>query len=168
MNRCVLRYTQDYSLLIHTTMDLNRATILGRLTQDPELRTTTSGKTVTNMTVATNRVWSDAGGTKQEQSEFHNCVVWGRLGEIAAQYLTKGRRVYAEGRIETRDWTGQDGVKRYRTELIIDNMIMLDGPQGAGTPNQSRPSAAPATPFPSGNGGGNDDAEEIRVEDIPF
>jgi single-strand DNA-binding protein len=146
-------------------MDLNRATILGRLTQDPELKNTTSGKSVTNMTVATNRVWSDANGTKQEQSEFHNCVLWGKLGEIAAQYLAKGRRVYAEGRIETRDWTGQDGVKRYRTELIIDNMIMLDGPQ-SGAATTARP-AANNTPFAGGNTA-QDSSEEIRVEDIPF
>jgi single-strand DNA-binding protein len=145
-------------------MDLNRATILGRLTQDPELKNTTSGKSVTNMTVATNRVWSDAGGTKQEQTEFHNCVLWGKLGEIAAQYLAKGRRVYAEGRIETRDWTGQDGVKRYRTELIIDNMIMLDGPQGG---SAATPRPAANAPFAGGNNA-PDSSEEIRVEDIPF
>lgn len=149
-------------------MDLNRATILGRLTQDPEVRTTPNGKSVASMTVATNRVWTDGSGTKQEKTEFHNCVLWGRLGEIAGQYLAKGRRVYAEGRIETRDWTGQDGVKRYRTELIIDNMIMLDGPQGGG--NNARP-ATPAggnnAPFPGGapDAGASD---EIRVEDIPF
>ena len=79
------------------------------------------------MAVATNRVWTDQSGNKQEKTEFHNCVLWGRIAEIAGQYLAKGRRVYVEGRIETRDWTGQDGVKRYRTEIIVDNMIMLDG-----------------------------------------
>lgn len=146
-------------------MDLNRATILGRLTQDPEVRTTPNGKSVASLTVATNRVWTDGSGTKQENTEFHNCVLWGRLGEIAGQYLAKGRRVYAEGRIETRDWTGQDGVKRYRTELIIDNMIMLDGPQGGGSAPRTAASDNSA-PFP----GGAPDAssEEIRVEDIPF
>lgn len=148
-------------------MDLNRATILGRLTQDPELRNTSTGKSVTNMTVATNRVWTDGNGTKQEQTEFHNCVLWGKLGEIAAQYLSKGRRVYAEGRIETRDWTGQDGVKRYRTELVLDNMIMLDGPQGGGN---SAPRSGGNAPMPSDNNPPphNDGGDEIRVEDIPF
>lgn len=148
-------------------MDLNRATILGRLTQDPELKNTTTGKSVTNMTVATNRVWTDGSGTKQEQTEFHNCVLWGKLGEIAAQYLAKGRRVYAEGRIETRDWTGQDGVKRYRTELVLDNMIMLDGPQGGSS--APRPAANSGNaPFAGGNNAPDNSAEEIRVEDIPF
>ena len=143
-------------------MDLNRATILGRLTRDPEVRTTTSGRTVANMTVATGRSWKDQSGATQEKTEFHNVVLWGRLGEIAGQYLTKGRRVYLDGRIETRDWAGEDGVKRYRTELIGENMIMLDGPrgsQGAGAPS--------ASPMPSEPSGG-DVIEEVQVEDIPF
>lgn len=146
-------------------MDLNRATVLGRLTRDPEVRTTTSGKTVTSMAVATNRVWNDQSGAKQEQSEFHNCVLWGRLGEIAGQYLSKGRRVYVEGRIQTRDWTGQDGVKRYRTEIVVDNMIMLDGPRDGGSGSApaapARKDSAPAAPQ-------NESLEEIKVEDIPF
>lgn len=96
-------------------MDLNRATVIGRLTRDPEVRTTTTGKSVTNITIATSYQWKDQSGERQEKSEFHNVVLWGRLGEIAGQYLAKGRRVFMEGRIETRDWTGQDGVKRYRT-----------------------------------------------------
>ena len=145
-------------------MDLNRATILGRLTRDPELRSTTSGKTVATLSVATNRVWSDQSGQKQEQSEFHNCVLWGKLADIAGQYLSKGRRVYVEGRIQTRDWTGNDGVKRYRTEIVGDNLIMLDGPRGAAG-------------APSSGSGGSDDRmppiddsgdDEIKVEDIPF
>ncbi len=146
-------------------MDLNRATILGRITRDPEVRTTTSGQSVTTLSIATNRAWTDAAGVKQEKSEFHNCVFWGKLAEIAGQYLTKGRRIYVEGRIETRDWTGQDGVKRYRTEVVVENMIMLDGPRGATSPagqssndtNVSRPSANQPVI-----------EEEIKVEDIPF
>ncbi|MBT4541664.1 MAG: single-stranded DNA-binding protein, partial [Candidatus Magasanikbacteria bacterium] len=105
-------------------MDLNRATLLGRLTRDPEVKTTTTGKTVTSFAIATNRVWKNAQGEKQDQSEFHNCVVWGKLADVAGQYLTKGKRLYAEGRIQTRDWTGQDGVKKYRTEIVLDNFIM--------------------------------------------
>ena len=91
-------------------MDLNRSTILGRLTRDPEVRTTPTGKNVTSMAVATGRVWTNQAGEKQEKSEFHNCVLWGKIGEIAGQYLSKGRRVYVEGRLETRNWTGDDGV----------------------------------------------------------
>jgi len=146
-------------------MDLNRATILGRLTRDPEVRTTTSGRTVANMTVATGRQWTTQSGEKQEKTEFHNCVLWGRIGEIAGQYLSKGRRVYVEGRIETRDWTGQDGVKKYRTELIVDNMIMLDGPRGSGAPAN-----AGSVPPPSDDQAppAVNESEEIKVEDIPF
>ncbi|OGH91557.1 MAG: hypothetical protein A2479_01195 [Candidatus Magasanikbacteria bacterium RIFOXYC2_FULL_39_8] len=142
-------------------MDLNRATILGRLTRDPEVRTTPSGQSVANIGVATNRVWTDHSGTRQEKVEYHNIVLWGKLAEIAGQYLGKGRRVYIEGRLETRDWTGQDGVKKYRTEIIGDNLIMLDGPRGSTGVGMSRDavSEAPAD-APSD--------DEIKVEDIPF
>lgn len=148
-------------------MDLNRATILGRLTRDPEVRTTPSGQAVATIGLATNRVWKDQSGVKQERSEFHNCVLWGRLAEIAGQYLSKGRRLYVEGRLETRDWTGQDGVKRYRTEIIVENMIMLDGPRSMATPTASQASETPPTPgFMPASGGAIE--EEIKVEDIPF
>lgn len=142
-------------------MDLNRATLIGRVTRDPEMRTTPSGQSVTTLSVATNRAWTDNAGVKQERSEFHNCVLWGKLAEIASQYVTKGRRVYIEGRIETRDWTGQDGVKRYRTEIVAENMIMLDGAKGTGS----------AGPAPTGSGPSQPPEvveEEIKVEDIPF
>ncbi len=142
-------------------MDLNRTTVIGRLTRDPEVRTTPNGRTVASITVVTNMVWTDQSGNKQEKPEFHNIVLWGKLGEIAGQYLAKGRRAYIEGRLETREWTGQDSVKRYRTEIIGDNLIMLDGPKGDGAPQgaQSRPTTAPVVD--SGD-------EEIKVEDIPF
>ncbi|HLD31762.1 MAG TPA: single-stranded DNA-binding protein [Patescibacteria group bacterium] len=144
-------------------MDLNRATLLGRLSRDPEVRNTPGGATVASFSVATGRVWTDQSGNKQEKTEFHNCVVWGKLAEIAGQYLSKGRRVYIEGRLETRDWTGQDGVRRFRTEVIVDNFIMLDGPRGTNTsqPAESAGSrqALPVVEVPE---------EEIKVEDIPF
>lgn len=148
-------------------MDLNRASILGRLTRDPEVKTTPNGRTVASMTVVTNRSWTDQSGNKQERPEFHNCVLWGKIGEIAGQYMTKGRRVYLEGRIETRDWTGQDGVKRYRTEIIADNMIMLDGPRGAGGGAPASSDDVPPMPGSTGPAGG-DIVEEVKVEDIPF
>ncbi len=143
-------------------MDLNRATLLGRLTRDPEVKSTPSGKTVANIGIATGRVWTDSSGAKQEKTDFHNCVLWGKLADIAGQYLSKGRRVYIEGRIETRDWVGTDGVKRYRTEIVADNLIMLDGPRGsagAGAPMNSAPMSAPPADVVE---------EEIKVEDIPF
>lgn len=151
-------------------MDLNRATILGRLTRDPEVKTTTTGKTVASMSVATNRTWTDQSGTKQELVEYHNCVMWGKLAEIAGQYLSKGRRAYLEGRIQTRDWVGQDGVKKYRTEIVVDNMIMLDGPKGTGatpatTSNYGKQPKASEPSFAMDEGSIE---EEVKVEDIPF
>ena len=147
-------------------MDLNRATILGRLTRDPEVKTTPTGRTVATMSIATNRVWTDQSGVKQEKAEFHNCVLWGKIAEIAGQYLSKGRRIYVEGRLQTRDWVGKDdGVKRYRTEIIVDNMIMLDGPRGQAT---GAASASTETPAPSYEEVGSAEVEEVKVEDIPF
>ena len=144
-------------------MDLNRATLLGRLTRDPEIRSTTSGQSVATISVATGRVWTDQAGVKQERTEFHNCVLWGKLADIAGQYLSKGRRIYVEGRIETRDWTGQDAVKRYRTEIVVENMIMLEGPRGGSTPSQGQ--NAPQQNIPPQEENPDD---EIKVEDIPF
>jgi len=156
-------------------MDLNRATILGRLTQDPELRSTPSGRSVANMTVATNRVWTDDDGEQQERTEFHNCVIWGKLAEIAGQYLSKGRRVYCEGRLQTRDWTGDDGVKRYRTEIVVNNLIMLGGTQQEGgsqgqhqPPPQQTPQQQGQSQNQGGGSPGQQEEEEIEVEDIPF
>ena len=91
-------------------MNLNKVQLIGRLTRDPEIRTTPSGQTVATIGLATNRTWMDKAGQKQEKSEFHNIVVWGRLAEIAGQYLTKGQEAYFEGRLETRAYTGKDGV----------------------------------------------------------
>src|SRR3989338_6290010 len=107
-------------------MNLNKAMIIGNLTRDPESKTTPSGQAVTTFGVATNLIWTDQSGAKQKKAEFHNIVAWRKLAEICAQYLHKGSKVYIEGRLQTRDWEGQDGVKRYRTEIVAENMIMLD------------------------------------------
>lgn len=148
-------------------MDLNRATLIGRLTRDPELKSLPSGKTVTTFGLATGRVWTDAQGQKQKQTEFHNIVMWSKLGEIANQYLRKGRQAYIEGRLQTRDWTGQDGVKRYRTEIVADNMIMLGSrPEGGVEP--LAPAAAEPVNIPAPGGAVEVMEEEIKVEDIPF
>ena len=129
-------------------MNLNKVMIIGNLTRDPEIRNTPAGIPVANFTVATNFYWTDPNGQRQERAEFHNVVTWRRLAEICGQYLRKGSKVYIEGRLQTRDWVGQDGVKRYRTEIIADNMIMLDRP---GAPSGVEAglganAAAPATP----------------------
>lgn len=128
--------------------------IIGNLTRDPELRTTPGGQSVCSFGVATNQVWTDQQGQRQERAEFHNVVTWGKLAEICSQYLAKGRKVYIEGRLQTRDWEGQDGVKRYRTEIVAENMIMLDR---SGAKSGDGPSEMP-----------NDDNEEVKKEDIPF
>ena len=154
---------------------LNRATIIGNLTRDPEVRQTPSNQSVCTFSVATNRNWTGQDGTKQEATEFHNVVAWGKLAEICGQYLNKGRKVYIEGRLQTRDWEGQDGVRRYRTEIVTENMIILDR-AGGGTSASSGSSGAkpfsapaftpPAPPMQDDRAANPDD--EIKVEDIPF
>ena len=149
-------------------MDLNRAMIIGNVTRDPEVRTTSSGQSVASFGVATNHVWKDAAGNKQEKAEFHNIVAWAKLADICAQYLTKGRKVYVEGRLQTREWEGQDGAKRTRTEIIAENMIMLErggAPAAGGQPAYSRPEPT-SSPAPMRHSAPAE--EEIRVEDIPF
>lgn len=157
-------------------MNLNKVFILGNLTRDPELRQTPSGQNVATFGVATNRMWTNQSGVKQNQTEFHNVVLWGRLAEIAHQYLAKGRLVLIEGRLNTRTWQDQSGQKRNRTEIIAENMQL--GPRFASAPNtpQMPPQNAPEpeilpevqledtneTPNPSADG------EEIKVENIPF
>src|SRR3990167_9321245 len=107
-------------------MSLNRVQLIGNLTRDPEMRQIPGGQMVATFGVATNFTWKDQSGQQQSKTEFHNIVAWRKLAEICGQYLKKGSKVYVEGRIQTRDWEGEDGVKRYRTEVIVENMIMLD------------------------------------------
>lgn len=153
-------------------MNLNKAMVIGNLTRDPEVRNTPSGQMVASFSVATSQVWNDQSGQKQEKVEYHNIVVWRRLAEICSQYLRKGSKVYVEGRLQTREWTGQDGIKRYRTEIIGENMIMLDragaGNSSAGNsfPSYSEQHSAPSEPVIDVNSGA--DEEEIKVENIPF
>jgi len=148
--------------------------IIGNLTRDPEVRQTPQGASVASFTVATNMVWKDQNGQKQERAEYHNIVAWRGLADIVAQYLRRGSKVYIEGRLQTRDWEGQDGVKRYRTEIVADNMIMLDSKGGSGQPaplQSSQPaSSAHDLPTiqadePSSN---RSQGDEINIEDIPF
>ncbi len=153
-------------------MNLNKAFILGNLTRDPELRQTPTGKNVASFGVATNHIWSDPSGNKQTQTEFHNVVVWGRLAEIASQYLAKGRLVFIEGRITTRSWQDQQGQKKYRTEIVAENMQLGPRFQSASNPNQAPASAT----HESGQGSDYNREtlpevqldEEIKVENIPF
>lgn len=156
-------------------MDLNRAQIIGNVTRDPELRTTATGQNVCTFGIATNMQWNDAQGQKQQRTEFHNVVAWGKLAEICNQYLTKGRKTFVEGRLQTREWEAQDGAKRNRTEIVAENMIILDRPPQGGTPRvgsaPSEPTVEPIAPSspsapPAMDKGMGE--QEIRVEDIPF
>lgn len=151
-------------------MTLNRAMIIGNVTRDPEVRTTTAGQSVCSFGIATSRVWTGADGAKQEKTEFHNVVAWAKLAEICGQYLTKGRKVYVEGHLQTREWEGQDGAKRNRTEIVAENMILLDrAPAGAAA---SKPFVAPGKSEPTVNVTETSPSaaleDEIKVEDIPF
>ena len=105
---------------------VNRVILIGRLGRDPELKFTPAGKAVTNFTMATSENWKDDSGERQERTEWHRIVIWGKLAEVAAKYLTKGSQVYIEGKLQTRDWE-KDGQKHYTTEIIANNMTMLDG-----------------------------------------
>src|SRR3989344_2441721 len=156
-------------------MDLNKVMLIGRLTRDPEARTTPQGTAVTSFSIATSRVWKDQQGGQQEKTEYHNIVAWRRLAEIAAQYLGKGRQVYLEGYLQTQSWDDKtSGQKRYRTEVVAENMIMLGNksdnagraPQGAFTPAQQNDnSPAPSQEIAQPSAVSD---EEIRIEDIPF
>lgn len=151
-------------------MYLNKTFILGNLTRDPELKSLPSGNQVATFSIATNRVWKDKEGAKQESAEFHNIVCFGRTAELCAQYLRKGSQALIEGRIQTRSWE-QEGQKRYRTEIVADNVQFGSRPQGGGesgyTPRTQQeqntaPKSAPkedAIEYPS---------EDINPEDIPF
>lgn len=138
--------------------------IIGNVTRDPELKNTPSGQSVVSFGVATNLVWTDQGGQQQKKTEFHNIIAWRKLAEVCAKYLKKGSKVYIEGRLQTTDWAGQDGVKRYRTEIVAENMIMLDNKTSgtaAGAPmNNSSEQIIEIPEDPM--------EEEIRVENIPF
>lgn len=150
-------------------MNLNRAMIIGNLTRDPETRTTPNGQTVSSFGVATSMQWKDASGAKQERTEFHNVVAWGKLADVCKQYLGKGRKVYVEGRLQTQQWE-KDGVKRQRTEIVAENMIMLDRAPGQPSAVGYQPSGASqqqaAEQVPAMANAPRE--EEIKVEDIPF
>src|SRR3989344_9153858 len=111
---------------------LNKVQLIGNLTRDPEMKYTPTGTAVVTFSIATNRQWTTDQGEKKDEADFHRCVAWSKLAEICANLLKKGRKVYVEGRIQTRSWQGQDGQTRYTTEIVISDMILLDS-KGAGS-----------------------------------
>jgi single-strand DNA-binding protein len=113
-----------------SSRNLNKVMLIGNLTRDPEMRYTPQGNAVASFVVATNREWMSNGERKQA-ADFHNAVAWNKLAEICGQLLRKGTKVYVEGRLQTRDWVGDDGRKRYKTEIVVDDMILLKSPGGS-------------------------------------
>ena len=105
---------------------INKVILVGNLTRDPEMKETTGGQPITTFGLATNREWVTRGGDKQQSAEFHEVVAWGKLAEICNNYLKKGKLIYVEGYLKTRSWDSEDGTKRFRTEVVINDMIMLD------------------------------------------
>lgn len=157
---------------------VNKVILIGNLGRDPEIRSLPSGQTVANFSLATNRRWKDRDGQRQEQTEWHNVVVFGRQAEVAGQYLTKGKQIYIEGRLQTRSWDDkQSGEKKYRTEVVCENFQMLSGP---GEQRGGGPAGAPGGRdfdqgdygggYESGGGGGGygGGGGSADDDDIPF
>lgn len=126
-----------------SSRSLNKVTLIGNLTRDPELRYTPAGTAVCTFGLATNRSWTTQTGELKEETEFHRIVAWNKLGELCAQLLAKGRKTYVEGRLSTHTWTGQDGTQRTTTEIVIEDMIILDSkrPVKEGEVTQAEPAA---------------------------
>ena len=151
-------------------MYINKAIIYGNLTRDPELKSLPSGLQVASFGVATNRVYKDKTGAKQESTDFHNIVVFGKQAELVSQYLKKGSGIFVEGRMQTRSWDGQDGQKKYRMEIVADRIQF--GPKNASSSGNYDKSAS-TSKAPAAKSAGAEEAiqypeEEINAEDIPF
>ncbi len=155
---------------------VNKVILIGNLGRDPEVRSTPSGQPVATFTLATSRRWKDKGGQKQEQTEWHQIVVWGKQAEIAGQYLTKGKQIFLEGRLQTRSWDDRNtGEKKYRTEIVCDNFQMLGSRSGGGGGGgEYEPGGGPGGSGGSGGGydeggfGGGGGGGDIDDDDIPF
>ena len=142
---------------------VNKVILLGRLGSDPEVRYTTNGGAVANFTMATNDSWVDKSGQKQERTEWHRIVVWGKMGELCGQYLSKGRQAFVEGRLQTRDWTDKEGVKRYTTEIVAQSVQFL------GSPGERAASSGPEfAPAPSEFEPSMGSQKGMTDEEVPF
>jgi len=148
---------------------LNKVMLIGRLGSDPEVRYTTNGGAVANFNLATNESWVDKAGQKQEKTEWHRVVVWGKLGELCGQYLSKGRQAFVEGKLQTRDWTDKEGHKRYTTEVVAMNIQFLGAPgeksAGAGNFATSNDFAPPSQGSDSFS---QQPQQDIAPDDVPF
>ena len=163
-----------------SSRSLNKVTLIGNLTRDPELRYTPTGAAVCTIGLATNRAWVTDSGEKKEETEFHRVVAWNKLAELCSQLLAKGRKVYVEGRLRTSAWTAQDGGQRTTTEIVIEDMIVLDSkrPDEVGAVADVPQAQPVSTPAPAAKKKATkDEPEEVKVsapaenvnpDDIPF
>lgn len=142
-------------------MDLNKVQLIGRLTKDPEVKQTQGGKTMAMFSVATSKSWKNEAGEKQEKTEFHNVVVFGKVADVVNMYCKKGKQVYVEGELQTRSWDDPQGNKKYRTEIIVSNVILLGGFEKQGDPQQVQEVKQHVESVVS-------QQEEISTEEIPF
>lgn len=151
-------------------MSVNKVILIGRLGQNPEVRYTPSGAAVANFSVATNESWTDKSGQKQERTEWHKVVVWGKLAELCSQYLTKGRQAYIEGRLQTRQWQDKDGQTKYTTEVQAQTVQFLGGGAGAGAERGRGDEMGQEMGFgaPAGRPGGQQAEPTFTEDDIPF
>ena len=141
---------------------VNRVILVGNLGADPEMRFTPGGQAVANFRIATSESWTDKQGQKQERTEWHRIVVWGKLGELCGEYLKKGRQCFVEGRLQTREWTDKEGKKNWTTEVVAKEVVFLGGkPEGAGAGSgRGREDYGPPPP--------SDESMPVQSDDIPF
>jgi single-strand DNA-binding protein len=142
---------------------VNKAIVIGNIGKDPEVNHTQGGQAVCNLSVATNERWKDKNGVDQERTEWHRVVVWGKSAEACAKYLKKGRMVYVEGRLQTREWEDKEGIKRYSTEIFAQDVQFLGGAGGAGGRGDNEPPPYSDDDAPSGGGGSRQ-----SDDDVPF
>ena len=143
---------------------LNKVQLIGNVCQDPTVNHTKSGQSVTSFSLATSEKWTGKDGNKEEKTEFHKIVIWGKLAEIAEKYLTKGKQIYVEGKNQTREWEDTDGNKRQTTEVVCHVMTMLGQAGGSGAGQASSSSSGP----PASSGEGNSGGDDFSDSDIPF
>ena len=141
---------------------VNKVIIIGNLGKDAEIRYTASGTAVSTFSLATTDVWTDKAGQRQEKTEWHRVVLWGKAAESLGEYLVKGKQVYVEGRLQTRQWDDKDGNKRYTTEIRADRIVLLGGKGGARRDDETRPTGRPAQPAEPAP------VVELTEDDIPF
>ena len=149
----------------------NQVTLLGNLTQDPELRTIPSGQSVCSFSLAVNRSWTGKDGQQQDAVDYFDCVAWGKPGEIISQYMSKGRRLFISGRLQNRSWEAKDGSKRYKTEVIVTDFNFVDSGGGGNSSDTAKPTGNVATkkkPTEDVVIEDIDDHEPIDLSDIPF